>query len=394
MSVDMTAAYRAIDGALAAHRDELTALSLDLHAHPELAMAEHRSAGLLTDMLRRNGFRVECGIAGLPTAFRAEYGTGTPRVAFLCEYDALPEIGHGCGHNLIAAGGVGAALALAGTGLAGTVCVIGTPGEEGAGGKILELDRGVFDDVDAALMFHPGDRTLPIRHATAAQKLVVEYHGVAAHAAGSPADGRSALAGLIQLFVAVDAMRQFVPETVRLHGIITHGGTAANVVPEYARGEFQVRDLTRESVGELVSRFRAAAQGTAAATGTTVEITPGLLYAERKNNHPLAFRVADHLRTAGIDVETPVLRGGTGSSDIGNVSLALPTIHPYLAVLPRGTATHSREMTRLVATPEAHEATWTMAGALARTGADLLADAEFRDAVRDDFVQCPPDYPA
>lgn len=393
----MTKAYAAVDAALADHRDALTALSLDLHAHPELSMAEHRSAGLLTDVLRRNGFRVETGIAGLPTAFRAEYGTGTPRVAYLCEYDALPEIGHGCGHNLIAAGGIGAALALARvldhTGLGGTVTVIGTPGEEGAGGKILELDRGVFDDVDAALMFHPGDRTLPIRHATAAQKLVVEYHGVAAHAAGSPADGRSALAGLVQLFVAVDAMRQFVPETVRLHGIITHGGTAANVVPEYARGEFQVRDLTRESVTELVSRFRAAAQGTAGATGTTVEITSGLLYSERKNNHPLAFRVADHLRTAGVEVETPVLRGGTGSSDIGNVSLALPTIHPYLAVLPRGTATHSREMTRLVATPEAHAATWTMAGALARAGADLLADPAFLAAVRDDFAHRPPDYP-
>jgi amidohydrolase len=386
----------AIAAALAKREPALVELSRELHAHPELALVEHRAAGLLCDLLEREGFTVERGIAGLDTAFRAELGSGSPKVAFLCEYDALPEIGHGCGHNLIAMGGLAAAVALAAAsaGVTGTVCVIGTPGEEGAGGKITELEHGVFDDVDAALMFHPGDRTMPIRHATASQTLTVEFHGVAAHAAGSPQDGRSALAAMIQLFVAVDAMRQFVPDTARLHGIITDGGTAANVVPEYTRAEFQVRDITQQSVLELLARFRAAVEAAAQATGTRSELTLGPLYAERKNNHVLAGRTADYLRDLGVTVEQPVLRGGTGSSDIGNVSLVLPTIHPYLQVMPTGTPSHSRQMTDYVVTDEAHSATLKMAEALACTAADVMSDAEFLDSVRADFDERTPDYPA
>ncbi|WP_031470483.1 amidohydrolase [Sciscionella sediminilitoris] len=390
-------AHTAIDASIEENRKALTELSLDLHATPELALAEKYAAGRLTGLLEEHEFQVTRGIAELPTAFRAESGSGSPRIAFLCEYDALPDIGHGCGHNLIATGGLAAGIAAArarqAAGLDGTVCVIGTPGEEGAGGKITELEAGVFADIDAALMFHPGDRTVPIRHATAAQSITVEYHGIAAHAAGSPQDGRSALAALIQLFVAVDTMRQFVPETVRMHGVITEGGQAPNVVPEYASGKFQIRDISSESVVELVERFNEAAHGTAAATGTKVELTYGPLYAERKNNHPLAYRVADYLRGQGIPVSEPVLRGGTGSSDIGNVSLELPAIHPYLAIMPEGTASHSRAMTEYAATDSAHTSMFAMARALAYAGADLLADPGFLAHVRQDFATREPDYP-
>jgi amidohydrolase len=372
----------------------LVELSLDLHAHPELALQEEYAARRLTGLLRED-FSVEEGVGGLPTAFRATAGTGAPVLAFLCEYDALPGIGHGCGHNLIAAGGAGAALALrrAAPGLPGTVSCIGTPGEEGAGGKVLLLEAGVFDGVDAALMFHPGDTTMPIRHATATRRLEIEFHGVAAHAAASAHEGRSALAAMIQFFVGVDALRQFVPETSRMHGIISHGGDAPNVVPAYTRAEFMVRALTSAVVDDLAARVEAVATAAATATGTTVTITRGVGYAERKNNHVIAGLVAGHLRRQGVAVEQPVLRGGTGSSDIGNVSLVLPAIHPYLQVMDRGTPTHSLAMAEAVARPRAQEAMLAMATALACAGADLLADPELFAAVREEFATRGPDLP-
>jgi amidohydrolase len=372
----------------------LVELSLDLHAHPEPALQEEYAAARLTGLLRGD-FDVEEGVGGLPTAFRATAGSGSPVLAFLCEYDALPGIGHGCGHNLIAAGGAGAALALrrAAPELAGTVSCIGTPGEEGAGGKVLLLEAGVFDGVDAALMFHPGDTTMPIRHATATRRFEVEFHGVAAHAAASAHEGRSALAAMIQFFVGVDALRQFVPETSRMHGIISHGGDAPNVVPAYTRAEFMVRALTSAVVDDIAARVEAVATAAATATGTTVTITRGIGYAERKNNHVIAGLVAGHLRRQGVPVEQPVLRGGTGSSDIGNVSLVLPAIHPYVQVMDRGTPSHSLAMAEAVAQPRAHEAMLRMATALACAGADLLADPELLRAVHAEFATRGPDLP-
>ncbi|WP_037062931.1 amidohydrolase [Pseudonocardia acaciae] len=379
---------------ISALSETLTELSLDLHAHPELALEEKYAASRLAGLLGAD-FAVEEGVGGLRTAFRARAGSGSPVLAFLCEYDALPGVGHGCGHNLIAAGGVGAALALrrAAPELPGTVSCIGTPGEEGAGGKVLLLEAGVFDDVDAALMFHPGDTTMPIRHATATRRLEIEFHGVAAHAAASAHEGRSALAAMIQFFVGVDALRQFVPETSRLHGVITHGGEAPNIVPAYTRAEFMVRALTGEVVDELVDRVEAIAAGAAGATGTTVTIARGVRYAERKNNHVIAGLVAGHLRRQGVAVEQPPLRGGTGSSDIGNVSLVLPAIHPYLQVMDRGTPSHSLAMAEAVAQPRAQRAMLRMAVALACAGADLLADPELFASARAEFATRGPDLP-
>lgn len=384
---------------IAAHIDaragELVTLSRDLHARPETAMEETYAAERLTGELSAAGFAVQRGVGGLPTAFRGSYGSGAPVLAYLCEYDALPGIGHGCGHNLIATGGLAAATALAAAlpDPPGTIACIGTPGEEGAGGKVLMLDAGAFADVDAALMFHPGDRTMPVRHATACRKLTLEFHGLAAHAAGSPQDGRSALAAMIQFFTGVDALRQFVPETSRMHGVITHGGEAPNVVPDYTRAEFMVRGLTTAVVDDLTARVEAIASGAASATGTTVAVTRGVTYAERKNNRVMAGLVAGHLTRLGVPVEEPVLRGGTGSSDIGNVSLVLPTIHPYLQIMDRGTPTHSRAMTEAAATERAHTAMLAMATALACAGADLLMDPALLEAAREEFATRGADLP-
>ncbi|HTW00591.1 MAG TPA: amidohydrolase [Streptosporangiaceae bacterium] len=392
---DLTATHHAIDAAMAGLDGRLRELSLELHAHPEPALAEHHSAGLLREWLAGAGFRVAAPVAGLDTAFVAEYGQGSPVIAYLAEYDALPGVGHGCGHNLIAAGGIGAATALmqALPEPPGTLRVIGTPGEEGAGGKVIELEAGVFDDVDAALMFHPGDKTVPIRHALASMPMTFEFHGIAAHAAGSPADGRSALAGVIQLFVSIDALRLFLPETSRIHGVILDGGLASNVIPDYTRASFQVRAVTSELLAEHVDRVVACAEAAALATGTTVDITRGHVYAERKNNHAIAYRVARYLTELGEEVEVPVLRGGTGSSDIGNVSLRLPAIHPYMKVMPSGTPGHSHAMTEAVAGIDAHRAMLRMATALAKTGADLFCDGALLEKARREFAVSGPDLP-
>jgi amidohydrolase len=389
--------HQRITDAVAELAPRLLEVSRQLHAHPELALAEHRSAALLADVLDEEGFTVERGVGGVPTAFRGDVGdpAGGPTVALLCEYDALPGIGHGCGHNLIAAGGLGAALALhrALPELSGRLTCLGTPGEEGAGGKVLLLDAGVFDDVDAALMFHPSDRTLAVRHATACQPLVVEFTGRAAHAAASAPEGRSALAAMIQFFVGTDALRQFVPETCRLHGIISHGGEAANVVPAYTRAEFMVRGLLGEVVDDVTARVEAVAAAAAAATGTSVTVTRGPRYAERKNNKVMAGRLAGHLGRGGVPVEEVTMRGGTGSSDIGNVSLRLPTIHPYLQVMDAGTPTHSEAMAEAVRTPRAEQAMLRMATALACTAADLFTEPGLLDRAREEFATTGPDVP-
>jgi amidohydrolase len=388
--------HAAIDKEIAGLAAQLTELSLDLHAHPELAMREHRSAGLLKDWLAGEGFAVQAPVADLDTAFVAEAGSGGPVIAYLLEYDALPEVGHGCGHNLIAAGGLGAAAALrrAFPELPGTLRVIGTPGEEGKGGKVIELDAGVFDDVDAALMFHPGSTTMMIRHATASQPMTVKFHGKSAHAAGSPTEGRSALAAMIQLFTAIDSMRQFLPDLSRVHGVITEGGKAANVIPAYAEGEFQVRAITTEQAMEHVDRVIACAEAAAKATGTTVEIEKHPFYAERKNNRVMAERVGGYLEAQGVAVAEPVLRGGVGSSDIGNVSLKLPAIHPYLGITGgRNVPGHSLEMAAAAAAPDAQDAMLKMGAALAKTGADLFLEPGMLDAAKKEFAERGPDLP-
>ena len=370
---------------------EAEKLSRDIHANPETSFEEFRAAEQLSAVLASDGFAVTTGLAGLPTAFRAEWGRGRPRIAYLLEYDALPGIGHGCGHNLIAAGGLTAARALRraldGEPFDGAVAVIGTPAEEGGGGKILELDAGVFDDVDAALMFHPADRTLPWRHSLACAHLKISFRGRAAHAAKNPEDGLNALAAMVQFFVAVDGLRQHIGPHARLHGVITHGGDAPNVVPELTEAEFLVRHRTVAECRELQRRVQDCATGAALATGTTVSFAePTPLYAERKNNRAIATRVAEHLATLGVAVEPASATNPAGSSDIGNVSQRVPAIHPYLQIAPRGTASHSAAFREAAASDQAHAAMVAMAQALARTGADLLLDGELLDRAREEFA--------
>lgn len=378
--------------------DEMTALqprmeevSRAIHARPELKFGEYHAVEVLTGWLAEAGFAVETGAGGVETAFVAEHAGSAPGpyVAVLAEYDALPGVGHGCGHNLIAAGGAAAAIAAvrALPGHPGTIAVIGTPGEEmGGAGKVLLADAGVFDGVDAAVMFHPADRSATTQRALAAAHLRADFVGVSAHAARTPWEGRSALAAA-QLFLnALDSMRQFIPPTARLHGIVSDGGQAPNVVPARAAVDFYVRDGTTAATEALVERVRAAARGAALATGTEAAVTEtGPLYAERRDNRVLAARFGATVRALGVDIGPGAPDEPAGSSDIGNLSHLLPVIHPYMQTAAFGTPSHSHAMRDASATVFAHDRTRTAATGLARVVTDLVSDPEFLAAARVEF---------
>jgi amidohydrolase len=388
-----TPSLERLSAELAALRGRMEAVSLAIHGRPELKFAEFHAQEVLTSWLADSGFAVRAPVGGVDTAFVAvhEGSSPGPFVAVLAEYDALPGVGHGCGHNLIAAGGAAAAIAVTGAvpDHPGTVAVIGTPGEEmGGAGKVRLAEAGVFEGVDAAVMFHPGNRSLTVRHGLAAAHLRVTFTGVSAHASISPWLGRSALAGA-QLFVnALDSLRQFVPPTARLHGIISDGGQAPNVVPAHAAVDLYVRDRTAVSVRALVTRVRHAAEGAALATGTETAVAEtGPLYAEWRNNLVLAELFGETVRALGVDIEPGGPDTPAGSSDIGNLSQLLPTIHPYIQIAEPGTPSHSDAMREAAATPFAHDRTQVAATGLARVVADLVTEPGLLAAVRAEFAQ-------
>ncbi|OSP39172.1 amidohydrolase [Streptomyces sp. 13-12-16] len=361
--------------------DLLWETALELHAHPEPAFSEHRAAALLTDALERAGFEVERGTAGIPTAFTAQSGHSRPAVALLLEYDALPGLGHACGHNLIAAAGLGAALALDTVldASAGRVMAVGTPAEEGGGGKVLEVEAGVFDDVDAALMFHPGVYDWARAPLTAQVQYRVAFHGRAAHPTGNPTEGVDALLALVELFNVLTALGRRLPAASHIQGIVTDGGKATNIVPEYAEGLFGLRAATTEELEDLTGRLRAAAEGVAHATGTRAEVERATLrYEHFRDSGPLSETFAEHLSGAGIGLTPPAPGVYLGSSDIGNVSARVPAIHPFVAIMDDG-SDHTPDFAAAAASPRARDVLVAVTGALACTAADLLLDADLRE---------------
>jgi amidohydrolase len=379
----------AIDAAVRERADLIWDVALRLHADPELAFAEHRSAALLCERLADAGFTVQTGVAGLPTAFTARWGDGDGRrVALLLEYDALPGLGHACGHNLIAAAGLGAALALRAAleDPPGTLLVVGTPAEEGGGGKIVELDAGVFDGVDAALMFHPGARDWTWAPLTAQAELRVTFHGRAAHPTGDPTGGIDALAPLIQLFGTLNALQRRLPAGSHVQGVITRGGVATNIVPDLAEGVFGLRGLTTAALEELAAEVTRAARGTALATGTTVDVERvRAAYAHFRPSDVLGARFARHLADSGIVLTEPDPGVFLGSSDIGNVSATVPAIHPFVAVVDPHQTDHTAEFAAAAASPRARDVVLAAATALARTAADVLLVPGVADAAWEEF---------
>jgi amidohydrolase len=370
-------------------RDELAKLSHQIHANPELGFEEKKAAGWLTGYLEQNGFSIESGICNLPTAFRASYGRGRPVIAVLAEYDALPEMGHACGHNLIAtmAVGTGVAAKEAVETLGGTLMVIGTPAEEMEGGKIIIANRRGFEDLDIAMMVHPGNADIATTQALAAQTLYIEYFGKEAHAAACPEEGRNALEAMILAFNAINSLRQHVKDDVRIHGIITDGGQAANVVPGHSAGNFLVRAAEDAYLDELKLRVLDCFNAAAAATGCRLEYRwDEQRYAALKNNMTLARLFRDNLERMGRQVPMSDPSHALGSSDMGNVSQLVPSIHPFVAIAPAGVSTHSPEFAAAAASDDGIRGMLDGAKAMAMTIVDVLDDPAVMDAIHKEFI--------
>ncbi|MCX7918326.1 MAG: M20 family metallopeptidase [bacterium] len=375
-------------------KDRLIGLSQQIHAKPELAFEEFYAVEILTNYLTEQGFRIELNLAELPTAFRAVYQglRSTPVIGLLAEYDALPEIGHGCGHNLIAVASVGAAVALKNVfhslGLPGQIQVIGTPAEEKGGGKILLLQKGIFDSLDVAMMFHPDNKTIVDYYSLANQSITVEFFGKASHAAVAPEQGINALDALLLSFNNINALRQHIVSSSRIHGIITAGGKAANVVPDYASGVFIVRSLTNGYLKELVEKVLNCFRAASTATGAKLvyKLSP-VSYAAMQSNQALARLFSQNLNLLGIEVQPSYPTNGLGSSDIGNVSQLVPTIHPKIAITDPPVSLHSPEFATAACSNRGWNGLLAAAKALAMTSVDLLLEPNTIVIIKQEFFR-------
>jgi len=357
-------------------KKEICGISDFMYHNPELGNVEYKAAEKLEHLLAAHGFDVKHAPLGIETAFHAVYDSGKPgaSVAFLCEYDALPEIGHACGHNMIGAmsAGAGVVLSKAIDEIGGKIHVFGTPAEETNGGKVAMVDAGMFNGITAAMMIHPSSQTMESGKSSAMEALQFAYKGLTAHAAGCPEDGINALNAVIQLFNGIDALRQHVTPDVRMHGIIAKGGVAANIVPDEGVAQFYLRAATKEALAGVKEKVLKIAEGAALMTGATLEVSNyELSYDDLKTNAPLLEAYNKNLRNLGIEDILPPSKGA-GSSDIGNVSNVLPTIHPYIGISNTPIVGHTREFAAATITELAHERLLIGALALAYTGLDVL----------------------
>jgi amidohydrolase len=385
--LDIAELKRDVTGEIDSHYHELADISRRLHDNPEIAFEEHRSAALLVDFLEKNGFTVARGICKLPTAFRAEYGSGRPVIAFLAEYDALPKLGHACGHNLIATSALAAGIAArrAVAELGGSVIVFGTPGEELYGGKAIMAAAGAFTDVDIAMIAHPGGGNRVLMNTLACETLEVSFRGVAAHAAEAPHLGISALEAMIQSFNAINSLRQHIGSRERISGIITDGGEAANIVPAHAAATFIVRAADDLSLDVLKQRVIDCFTGAARATGAKFKFNCEERYAAMVSNVTLGKLFHRNMQSLGQSIrlgENDILNFST---DVGNVSQLVPTIQPLVSITSSGVLIHSPEFAAAAATEKALRSMLGAARAMAMTAVDLLAAPETLEAVREEF---------
>jgi amidohydrolase len=378
--------------AVEAARAEIVDLSHRIHADPEPAFEEHQAATWIAETLREHGFEVEHPAGSLATAIRATRrggragdGSDGPRIGILAEYDALPGLGHGCGHNTMAASGVGAAIALAAVAvdLPGEIVFLGTPAEERGSGKQIMIDDGLFAGIDAALLYHPCDRNHVESHPLASEDIDVVFSGLQSHAAADPWRGRNALDALITLFSSVGLWRQQLKPSSRVHGIIREGGTAANIIPDRASAWFMLRSDDQAYYEEMKTRFTQMCEAAALATGTTVEVTVSGGATTMRNNQVLVERFRANMAAYGIDDmgDDP----NAGSTDMANVSWVCPTIHPELAICDEGVPGHSILFRDAAATPRADETTLLAATLVAQTAVELFCDPELVEAAWAEF---------
>ncbi|MCI7795962.1 MAG: M20 family metallopeptidase [Lachnospiraceae bacterium] len=380
MTDTIKAMKQGICSAAISHREELEEVSSYIFKNPELAFHEVKGQTALCNVLEKNGFKVTKGVGGIPTSFEAVYDTGKTgkKIAFLAEYDALPDIGHGCGHNIIGTSSAGAGIILKEimekNGLPGVLKVIGTPAEERVGGKILMLREGVFKGLDAAMVMHPADATMPDDISFACVNMEYVFHGRAAHAAAFPWRGANALSGVIQMFNAVDAMRLHLKDHTRVHGIITEGGTAHNTISDRAVCRFNIRALDFEYLIEVIKILEECAKGAAMCTGTTVEIIQqDEITKDIRNDKRLVSYFRNNMEYLGETYIERDLTQGIGSTDVGNVTHEIPAIQAYIR-LQDGAATHTKEFAEAAGGEEGKRALLVAVQLLAMSGLDVLCE--------------------
>jgi amidohydrolase len=389
--MSLASSRKAVVAAIDALAGELISLSHAIHAEPELALNEFKAAARLSAAVEGHGAPVTRAAFGLETGFVSEFGGNGPTVAILSEYDALPGIGHACGHNIIAAIGYGAAIGLSklGADLPGTVRYLGTPAEEAHGGKELMARFGAFKGADAAMMIHPSNMNLITMPTIAVADVEAVFHGKAAHASAMPFRGLNALDAVVTSYSAIAQLRQHIRNTERIHGIITDGGMAPNIVPERAACRFFIRAADVHDLKVLKQRVIACFEAGALATGCRLELNwTGADYLDLKANWPLAERFQHHAETLGrsfFPLEK-LPHGFAGSTDMGNVSHRVPSIHPMLAVAPGDVIIHNPEFTRWAASDAGNTAVIDGAKALALTALDLMADGTSLERVKADFA--------
>jgi amidohydrolase len=378
-----------VTGSVESQKQHLVQLSMNIHDNPELGFEEEKASAWLANYLEGSGFHVERGIAGLATAFRATYGQGSPRIALLAEYDALPKIGHGCGHNIIGVSAVGAAVAskFIIDQLGGSIVAMGTPGEEGLGGKIDMVKAGAFKEIDVAMLVHPNTRNMPTEEFLACSTLEVEFFGRPAHAAGHPDKGINALDAMILAFTSINSLRQHIRGDARIHGIITDGGEAPNIVPAHSAAVFLVRALDYDYLAELKDRVLNCFTGASMASGARLEYRwRDRTYAPMKNNMILAGLFKQNLESLGRQVEAFDPHFGLGSSDMGNVSQIVPSIHATIAIAPPEASIHTPEFAAAAASQAGHKGLLDAAKAMAMTVTDILQPGTL-DKIKQEFYR-------
>lgn len=376
-------------------KNELKKLSKDIHDNPETSLMEYKSSSFIKELLLKHGFEIEDKSGGIDTAFKARFKgkSSGPTIAFLAEYDALPNIGHGCGHNLIAAVSTGAAIGLSKfmKDISGEIILMGTPGEEKDGGKIMLIEAGEFDDIDFSLMTHPSTVNLIGRGGLATTNVGIEYTGVSAHSS-TPEFGINALQGVIQTFNNIDYIRAQLPIGANINGIITEGGIASNIVPDYAKCEFTVRAKTLKDLDEILKKIKTVIKGVENLTGAKSNISIGTPYAERYPNLVMGEIFKKYMEAQGEIVNYPDPNMKFGSSDIGNVSLIMPSIHEYFKIADDSINSHSVEFTDASISQFAHTMSLKAAKSLACVGYDILTDETLREEILKEFRDTVPKH--
>ena len=399
MSYDRTSSIRPVTPDLAKHQiaanvdalaSRLIEVSHQIHETPELCFEEHAAHDLLCSVLEGAGLDVERSAYGVDTAFVARAGSAGPQVAVICEYDALPEIGHACGHNVIAAAGLGAGLAAASLAdeLGGRVSIIGTPAEEGGGGKCYLLERGAFENISAAMMVHPANHELTGMNAIAVEQIEATYIGQSAHAAASPHKGRNALDGAVLGYMNVAALRQHIRPDERIHGIFTRAGDKPNIVPRDAAAEWYVRSPKLDSLAKLRARVVACLEAGAAAAGVDVECRcKAPIYADMIDNRVVLDFYTRNAAAAGrVSGEPQSASAVVGSTDMGNVSYAVPSIHPMIKVAPDHVPIHTPEFAEYARSESGDQAVLDGAKVMAMTVADLWLDPDALDRASEELA--------